>query len=206
MLKKRRLTYMRALLLASALLTPLPVSAQLAPVELETTLVCPGSEVIILDGVQQCREPDSLASIIRDLEQLDSASDPLRAGDQGDPDALRELPDVRPEAISAYAARVQALKTRHAAISLPANRSEQDQLNYQLLGFVLEQRTALSSFDAARIPFTNDSGFFNQLSFIARQTSFKTPSFHAILACTAPIWSAALKRAIPHPSKLFLIL
>ena len=174
MLKKRRHRYLRPFLLASAVLLPRPVSAQLAPVELETALVCPGSEVIILDGVQQCREPDSLASIIRDMEQLDAASDPLRAGNQGDPDALRELPDVRPEAISAYAGRVQALKARHAAITLPASSSEQEQLNYQLLGFVLKQRSALSEFDVARIPFTNDSGFFNQLSFIARQTSFKT--------------------------------
>jgi len=43
-----------------------------------------------------------------------------------------------------------------------------------LLGFVLKQRQRLMPFDQARIPFTNDSGFFNQMSYISRQTSFAT--------------------------------
>ena len=53
--------------------------------------------------------------------------------------------------------------------------SREARLNYDLLGFVLRQRQRMSPFDEGRIPFTNDSGFFNEMSYISRQTKFETP-------------------------------
>lgn len=162
-------SYVRPLTLAALLLPAAHANAQIDPAAL-----CPGSEIIIVDGEQTCRAPDTLATIIADMEMLDTASNPLKAGHEGDEDALRELPDVSPEAVSAYNGRLNALKTRHANLTLPAGHTATDKLNYDLLGYVLEQRTDFQGYDTARIPFTNDSGFFNELSFTARQTRFKS--------------------------------
>jgi len=56
----------------------------------------------------------------------------------------------------------------------PLTRTRAEQLNFDLLGFVIDQRLLLADFDEARIPFTNDSGFFNELAYISRQTTFET--------------------------------
>ena len=160
------------LLLASAFLGAQAIAAQTSFTPTNPAIACPGSEIIIVDGQQSCREPDSLLKIIADMEQVDVSADPLRAGNEGDSEALRELPDVSPESIASYIGRLRALQTRHAALTLPIDHSDEDKLNYDLLGYVLDHRTALADYDTARIPFTNDTGFFNELSFIARQTRF----------------------------------
>lgn len=133
---------------------------------------CPTGRVIILDGIQQCQEFDTFLKIVTDMENIDLEFDPLAAGSDGDQDALRELPNVTPESIAAYNDQMRELKSRHENLPRPEGSSQTDKLNHDLLGFVLEQRTALASYDMARIPFTNDSGFYNQLSYIARQTRF----------------------------------
>ncbi|MGB6229693.1 MAG: DUF885 domain-containing protein, partial [Litorimonas sp.] len=48
----------------------------------------------------------------------------------------------------------------------------EQRLNYDILGFVLDQRQRLAPFDASRLPFVNDSGFFNIMSYVSRQTRF----------------------------------
>ena len=179
MTKKCLFSYFRALTLLSAALTSVPSFAQISPpinAETRPTEFCADGEIIIVDGLQECQKIDTLFKIITDMEQLELDFDPLRAGNEGDKDALRELPDVSFEAIAAHNEKMRVLLQRHADLTLPRGHSETDQLNYDLLGFVLEQRTALAPFDMARIPFTNDSGFFSDLSFIARQTRFNEVS------------------------------
>ena len=136
---------------------------------------CPNGQLIVVDGVQECQVIDTLARIISDMEQIDLDNDPLLAGNEGDQDALRELPDVSPESIAAYHEKLRELQARHEALR-NIGRSASEQLNYDLLGFVLSQRTNLASFDMARVPFTNDSGFFNELSYVSRQTRFNKAS------------------------------
>ena len=125
---------------------------------------CLDGQLIVVDGVQECQKIDNFAQIVADMQSLDLEYDPLRAGAEGDADALRELPDVSPETIAAYNDKMRELLARHTALHLPTNISDADQLNYDLLGFVLRQRTAMAAYDIERIPFTNDSGFFNELS------------------------------------------
>ena len=134
---------------------------------------CKGGSVIIVDGIRECRIDDSLAALITDFEQMEIAGNPISAGQEGDRAALRKLPDVSPEGMIEYQRITTEFIKRHAALSARPMSGEK-RLNYELLGFVLKQRQRLFPFDEARIPFTNDSGFFNQMSYISRQTTFAT--------------------------------
>ena len=132
---------------------------------------CKGGTVIIVDGLRECRIDDSLDALIADFEQMEIAGNPISAGQEGDREALRKLPDVSPEGNEEFKRITTEFIKRHAALAARPMSGEK-RLNYDLLGFVLKQRQRLIPFDEARIPFTNDSGFFNQMSYISRQTSF----------------------------------
>ena len=147
-------------------------SPAFAQVDLAST--CPGGAVIELDGQITCEKQDSLMQLIADFETAEVANDIYRRGQEGDREALKQLPNISPESIEAKNELTTRFLARHAALSAtPMN--EDSRLNYDLLGFVLTQRQRLAPFDTARVPFTNDSGFFNELTFVLRQTSFKTP-------------------------------
>lgn len=159
---------MRALLPALLLCVSTPALAQL-----DFAATCPGGTVIELDGQITCEKEDSLSLLIADFEAAELQGDIYRRGQEGDREALKQLPDISPEAFAARTAMTTGFLSRHARLSMQP-MTEQDRLNYDLLGFVLTQRQRLAPFDTARVPFTNDSGFFNQLSFVVRQTNFKT--------------------------------
>lgn len=143
---------------------------------------CKGGTVIIVDGLRECRIDDSLETLIADFEQMEIAGNPIAAGQEGDRDALRKLPNVSPEAAENYRRVTTEFIRRHGALSVRP-MSQDKRLNYDLLGFVLEQRQRLMPFDEARIPFTNDSGFFNEMSYISRQTTFaKVDDYEAYAA------------------------
>ncbi len=135
---------------------------------------CGDGEIIIVDGEQHCVKKDTLFQLITDYQDFIKSSNPYSAGNDGDEEALRRLPDVSPASDQAFNEAMDRFKTRHAQID-PSNFSENDRLNYDLFGFALNQHSRRAPFDEARIPFTNDSGFFNELSYVSRQTSFKTP-------------------------------
>ena len=141
--------------------------------QLSPDALCPNGTVIIVDGLQECRMVDTLDTLIADIERTDLAGNPISAGNEGDRAALRKLPDISPEGMAQYQTLTADYMARHAALSR-SKLSDTDKMNYDLLGFVLKQRTRLAPFDEARIPFTNDSGFFNEMSFISRQTQFQT--------------------------------
>jgi len=167
-----------AILLMSAAL-PLTAMAQTVPDSTAQPVVmpaefCKGGTVIIVDGIRECRIDDSLEALIADFEQMEIAGNPISAGQEGDRAALRKLPDVSPEGAENYRRITTDFIKRHAALSARP-MSQEKRLNYNLLGFVLEQRQRLAPFDQARIPFTNDSGFFNEMSYISRQTTFASP-------------------------------
>ncbi|PHR91308.1 MAG: DUF885 domain-containing protein [Robiginitomaculum sp.] len=118
---------------------------------------------------------DSLAKIIADMQKDDLARSPIQAGDEGDRDALRHLPDVSVPATQAANRFSQALLARYNTIDSGLLQGEgEHKLNSQLLGYVLNRRVLLADYDTARLPFTNDSGFFNMLSYVSRQTRFET--------------------------------
>ncbi len=166
---------MRRLLLCLLLGTSIPAYAQENPAaaRLDLSLSCPGGAVIELDGRLVCEAEDSLSLLISDFEAAELRGDVYRLGQEGDREALKQLPNISLDAAAAQNSITTGFLARHAALSSTPMNSE-DRLNYDLLGFVLTQRQRLAPFDMARVPFTNDSGFFNELSFVVRQTDFKT--------------------------------
>ena len=145
-----------------------------APDALGQDLFCQGGTIILVDDVRECQIQDSLAKLIADFESIEISGNPISAGQDGDRDALRQLPEVTPVAIENSQKITTEFLRRHAALAAQTMSSEA-RLNYDLLGFVLKQRQRMSPFDEGRIPFTNDSGFFNEMSYISRQTKFETP-------------------------------
>jgi len=154
---------------AAALILCQPALAQSDP-----AAFCSGGDIIIVDGQQQCLKRDSLFQLITDYQNFLNQTNPFAAGNDGNAEALRKLPDVSPAQNEQFRAAIENFKTRHASIA-KTNLPSADQLNYDLFGFLLNQHSRRAPFDEARIPFTNDSGFFNELSFVSRQTSFKKP-------------------------------
>ncbi len=135
---------------------------------------CPNMAITHVDNKIVCApKPDSLESIIADMQKFDLLSDPIQAGNEGDRGALRHLPDVSITTTEKYTTRTRGLLNRYLAYEAQ-DLSEEQALNYKLLGFVLRQKLLLAEFDTARLPFTNDSGFFNMMSYVSRQTKFKT--------------------------------
>lgn len=135
---------------------------------------CENGTIVIVDGQQECREFDTFSKLITDFEAAAIAIDPYSAGRKGDREALRRLPDVSPEAYKAQAEMTQGFLARHKALA-SLQRTAEEQLNYELLGFALQQTARLDPFDQARLPFSNDNGFFNEMSYVARTTTFETP-------------------------------
>ena len=140
-------------------------------------------EIVIVDGVETCQAVparDSFDRLLADYEQWRKDSNPFVADRDGDRDALRRLPDVSPEFDARQRVDVDNFALRHAALEdtvLPEAR-----LDYDLLGYVLRESQRLAPFDAARMPMTNDSGFFSLPGSLARQTVFRTPDDYAAYA------------------------
>nr|WP_298724225.1 DUF885 family protein [uncultured Steroidobacter sp.] len=112
----------------------------------------------------------SLNALIEEYEQLIRKDDPVSAGQEGDREALRRLPDVRPETQQAIAKQLKSLGERLAAIDT-SGFSEDAALNHQLLTGVVAIHAEQLTFDLPRIPFENDSGFHTLLDYLARTTT-----------------------------------
>ena len=134
---------------------------------------CQNGTVILVDNVPQCQTGDTLTRLIVDFEKAEVDGNPFSAAENGDEEAKRKLPDVSLEAVQKGQLTTQTFLTRHAALAATI-MNEEERLNYDLLGFVLKERQRMTPFDEARIPFLNDSGFFNMMGFVARQTKFET--------------------------------
>jgi len=121
---------------------------------------------------------DSPEKIIADMQRGNLKRDPVQAGNEGDREALRHLPDVSASAKLVEVSEIRKLMARYKALDSAAlyntSLKGENLLNHQLLGYILGQRLMLVDFDTARIPFTNDSGFFNMMSYVSRQTKFNT--------------------------------
>lgn len=112
----------------------------------------------------------SLNTLIDEYEQLIRKDDPVSAGQEGDREALRRLPDVRPETQQAIAKQLKSLGERLAAVDT-SGLSEDAALNHQLLTRVIALHVEQLTFDLPRIPFENDSGFHTLLDYLARTTT-----------------------------------
>lgn len=115
----------------------------------------------------------ALGEIIAAFERIEREADPITAGNDGDREALRRLPDVSPEAIAARSARYEALVARLGAVDAGALPQE-SALNHALLTRIMNQRIEEAGYDLARIAFENDSGFHTLGDYLARTTTIAT--------------------------------
>ncbi|GFE84752.1 hypothetical protein GCM10011487_67520 [Steroidobacter agaridevorans] len=133
--------------------------------------VLSGLTLLLSCSLALAQSPEaSLSALIDEYEQLIRKDDPVSAGQEGDREALRRLPDVRPETQQAIAKQLKGIGERLATIDV-AGLSEDAALNHQLLTGVVAIHTEQLTFDLPRIPFENDSGFHTLLDYLARTTT-----------------------------------
>jgi uncharacterized protein (DUF885 family) len=159
-------------------LAPLAASGQIVTTTLAQYFTCPANQVSLVNGQTQCALSDSLERLIIDFEANALINNPISAGEKGDRAAMRRLPDASEGARTMSIQRIEALDRRHTALRRSPEFSglnEAQRLNYEMMGFLLDQRKRLLPFDESRMPFVNDSGFFNEMSYISRQTRFERP-------------------------------
>ncbi|MGE0828277.1 MAG: DUF885 family protein [Hyphomonadaceae bacterium] len=119
------------------------------------------------------RAEAQLQQAMRDYEQILREADPITAGQDGDRAALRRLPDVRPETLTARRAQLQAIHNRLTRID--ASRLSGDgPLNHALLVEATAMAAEELGYDFERIAFENDSGFYDLMDYVARTTTIAT--------------------------------
>ncbi|WP_017930062.1 DUF885 domain-containing protein [Robiginitomaculum antarcticum] len=124
-------------------------------------------------AAQEDKSSALLENLIEDMHAADMAADPVAAGLEGDKAARRRLPDVSPEAKRKISQQDEAFRARWESISL-SDLPDDEKLNYALVGWTLSQKALLAPIDGSRIPFNNDSGFYNGLTYSVRNTRFDT--------------------------------
>ena len=115
-----------------------------------------------------------LHAILHDYDVLYAKADPIAAGQRGDLAAAAVWPDDRPATLAGRVAEERGLKARLDAV-LSTALSGEDALNRQLLERQLGVDIQGAAFDEARIPFTNDEGFFVTPAFAAEGVRIRTP-------------------------------
>lgn len=119
-------------------------------------------------GAQTAEE--SLQRVIADFERFQRQYDPISAGQEGDREALRRLPDASPEADQAQRKELVAFDERLAKIDA-VQLSSDSALNHRLLTRIVKESIEEVGFDFGRIPFQNDSGFHTLADYIGRTTT-----------------------------------
>ena len=131
-------------------------------------LACLSLALMAVQAGAQTAE-SSLQQIIADYETFNRQVDPLSAGAEGDREALRRLPDVRPEAEQADRKQLVVFGERLAKIDAQ-QLSGEAALNHALLTSIVKESTEEIGFDFSRIAFQNDEGFHTLADYLGRST------------------------------------
>jgi uncharacterized protein (DUF885 family) len=134
-------------------------------------------------GSQSLAE-SALARVIVEHEKLIREADPVTAGQEGDLEALRRLPDVGLEALQTRRKRMMGIADQLMHIPV-ADLSEASAFNYRYLSWLVKQSLEESGYDLDRISFTNDDGFHTLADYLARTTVIDS-------AATAEAWLSRL--------------
>ncbi len=124
------------------------------------------------------RSGAALDALIADIHTSNMSFDPISASLEGDAEAARHLPIVSIQATHKQAQANSRFMARYKALPVEG-MNEFEQLNYQLLGFVLGQSALSAKMDGGRIPFTNDSGFYSNLTYMTQQIRFDSAQDYA---------------------------
>ena len=132
-------------------------------------LACLSLALMAVQAGAQTAE-SSLQQIIADYETFNRQVEPLSAGAEGDREALRRLPDVRPEAEQADRKQLVVFGERLAKIDAQ-QLSGEAALNHALLTSIVKESTEEIEFDFSRIAFQNDEGFHTLADYLGRSTA-----------------------------------
>jgi uncharacterized protein (DUF885 family) len=124
-------------------------------------------------GFARDNDRAELAAVAAAYEAWSRAADPIIAGFEGDPDALRRLPDVTPQALARDRARLLSFQRRLARID-PASLSDEQALDHAVLEDAVADALAGITHDEARMPFGSERGFFVLADYLARATEIRT--------------------------------
>jgi uncharacterized protein (DUF885 family) len=130
---------------------------------------CVSLALVALTAAAQTAD-ESLQRVIADFERFQRQHDPISAGQEGDREALRRLPDPTPEAEQAQRKELVAFGERLANIDA-RQLSGDSALNHTLLTHIVKESIEEAGFDFGRISFQNDSGFHTLADYIGRTTT-----------------------------------
>ena len=115
----------------------------------------------------------TLNAIVADYDAYALSQDPVAAGREGDRKALSRLADVSAGADVLRRSRFEEFKAQLAGID-PAGLSRDARLNRDFLAWTLDRRLQSLAFDEARMPFNSDSGFDQDMGYVASTTRLDT--------------------------------
>jgi uncharacterized protein (DUF885 family) len=110
-----------------------------------------------------------LNDLVADYEAYALGQDPIQAGREGDVKALARLPDASAGADALRRSFYEEFRQRLDAIPA-AGLTPEAKLNRAFLAWTLDRRIKSIGFDEARMPFNSDSGFDQDLGYIASTT------------------------------------
>lgn len=116
---------------------------------------------------------EDLSALIEEYWAFELQSDPFYATAVGVGDYNDAVPASAPGDYKARAEKITAFAARLAAIDHGALTKE-NQLNADLLGFILKHRIAQAPFKTWRIPFLADTGFHTDFAYALSATPFRT--------------------------------
>ncbi|HEX7116155.1 MAG TPA: DUF885 family protein [Steroidobacter sp.] len=115
----------------------------------------------------------ALAQVIADFDRFHRRIDPVSSGREGDPEASRRWPDVRPQTEAASRKELSAFRKRLEQIDV-SKLSPESALNHALLTRTVRMMDEELSYDLSRIAFQNDFGFHTLADYVARTTAIAT--------------------------------
>jgi len=104
-------------LIASLLPVFLCALSSQAAAQFDIAATCPGGVVIELDGQIVCEKEDTLSLLIADFEMSELTGDIYRLGQEGNREALKQLPNLSFDSMQAGNAITTGFIARHAALS-----------------------------------------------------------------------------------------
>jgi uncharacterized protein (DUF885 family) len=99
-------------------------------------------------------------ALVAEFEVFRLQQNPLEAGRRGDLDAAARWPDASPEAVASANQAIAAFLERLGRIDVQA-LDENQRVSHAVLDYLLRSEVELAAFEPARLPFSNDSGFFS---------------------------------------------
>ncbi len=116
---------------------------------------------------------DDLNALFEEYWANEMAENPFSATGAGVFDYNDQIPSLTPEDEARRTSEDEDFLARLRAFD-SESLSDEDQLNADLLEFILKHRVALAEFDGWRIPFLADTGFHSRFGYVVSSTPFRT--------------------------------